>query len=189
QAEEKKIETVIVSNDKDVLQLLSDKTKIFIPDNSKEGGKYFGVVQFKEKYGFEPVNMIDYKALRGDSSDNVPGVYGIGDKTALSLIRKYKTIERLYEDINNIAPESLKLKLLRGYESALLCKKIVKIDCSSFVRLDLSASKQKLVDRLRVVEVLKKYNFKSLIRRLGFEIEGESAKVKEADDKQFVLFK
>ena len=176
QAEKEGIEVVIVSNDKDILQLLSPMTRVFMPDNSKEGGKFFGVAEFKEKYGFEPIQMIDYKSLRGDTSDNIPGVFGIGEKTASELIQKYRTVENLYENIDDIQQEALKNKLMHGYESAVLSKKLVTIDRDADVKLDLKVSKLKQVDRLKVVEVLKKYNFRSLIRRMGFEVEGYEPK-------------
>lgn len=188
QASKVGVEVVIVSNDRDIQQLLGPKVKVFFPDNSKEGGKFFGEAEFKEKYGFEPIYVIDYKALRGDVSDNIPGVFGIGEKTASELVKKYKTIENLYENIGDIREESLKLKLVGGYENAVLSKKLATIDSSIPVELDLSSCKLKLVDRLKVVEILKKYNFKSLIRRMGFEVEGENIKESKANEKQLSMF-
>lgn len=180
QAVAKGIEVVIVSNDKDILQLLGPYVKVFIPDNSKDGGKFFGVSEFREKYGFEPEQLIDYKALRGDPSDNIPGVSGIGEKTASELVKKYKTLESLYKYIdsekgNSIKPESVRVKLTVGRDMAFLSKKLVTIDENTAVTFDPALCKLKHVDRLKVVEILKRYNFKSLIRRLGFEVAGDSS--------------
>ncbi|OGC50797.1 hypothetical protein A2716_02050 [candidate division WWE3 bacterium RIFCSPHIGHO2_01_FULL_40_23] len=187
QAEEKGVEVVVVSNDRDILQLLSGSVKVFMPDNSKEGGKFFGIKEFREKYGFEPENLVDYKALRGDASDNIPGVFGIGEKTASSLIQKFETIENMYENLNEIKETSLKEKLKRGKDSAFLSKKIATIVRSTPVSFDPSLSKLKQVDRIKVVEVLKRYNFKSLIRRMGFEEESGGVKKVEIDKSQLSM--
>ncbi len=188
QAEKAGIEVAVVSNDRDLLQILSPSIRVFVLDSAKQSGHFFGVSDFKSKYEFEPINMIDYKALRGDPSDNIPGVFGIGDKTALELVQKYKTIENLYENIGDIKKESLKLKLVGGYESAVLSKQLATIDCSLDIKLDLKDCKLKQIDRLAVVEVLKRYNFKSLIRRLGFEVDKENVKKLEDNKNQLALF-
>ena len=114
----------IVSSDKDLLQLISPvvdvkllKTKDYIRYNPKN---------FKEDWGFEPIRMIDYKALAGDPSDNIPGVRGIGDKTAINLLKTYDTIEDIYEHIDEIKGK-MKEKLLEDKESAFISKEIATI--------------------------------------------------------------
>lgn len=183
QAAKKGLEVVIVSNDKDILQVLDNRVRIFIPDHSKEGGAFFGPAQFREKYGFEPIHMIDYKALRGDPSDNIPGVPGVGEKTAQTLIQKYHTFENVYEHISEITPESLQRKLLEGKVSGEMSKRVATIVLDTDIKLDLQESKIRQVDRLQVVEVLKRYNFKSLIRRMGFEVEGDTKPKKRKSKK------
>lgn len=191
-------EVVIVSNDRDITQLLalSDKVRVFFVDNSKEGGSYFGRAEFVAKYGYDPANLIDFKGLRGDSSDNIPGVYGVGDKTATDLIKQYKTIEELYAHLSNIKAESVRNKLIKGKDSAQLSKKLATIITDLDLKVDgkslsLEDTKIRMLDRLKVLEVLKRYNFKSLIRRLGFDVEGESphkAKKAEVDKSQLPMF-
>lgn len=107
----------IVSSDKDLLQLISDdvtvkllKTKDYI---------WMNHAKFVEMYGIEPIRMIDLKALMGDSSDNIPGVKGIGEKTALKLLQEYDTIERLYEHIDDVKG-AVNTKLRDGRESSTL---------------------------------------------------------------------
>ena len=114
----------IVSSDKDLLQLISDqidvkllKQKDYIRMDKKT---------FEENYGIEPINMIDLKGLMGDSSDNIPGVKGVGEKTALKLLQQYTTLENVYENINNIKG-SLYNKLLDGKQSAFMSKDIATI--------------------------------------------------------------
>ena len=114
----------IISSDKDLLQLLSPvvdmkllKQKDYIRYNPKS---------FKEDWGIEPINIIDYKALAGDSSDNIPGVKGIGDKTALSLLKDYNTIENLYDHIDEIKGKTQE-KLITDKESAFISKEIATI--------------------------------------------------------------
>ena len=188
QAEKLGFDVIIVSNDKDILQLLSPHVRVFQPDSSKEGGKFFGVGEFREKYGFEPMQMVDYKALRGDLSDNIPGVFGIGEKIASDLIQKYTTVENLYEHINDIKPEGLKNKLMHGYESAVLSKRIATIVCDSSLKFDSEKCKLKEVNRAKAMEEFKKLNFKSLIRRMGFEVEGDKPKETGVDKSQLHMF-
>ncbi|MEK7595648.1 MAG: 5'-3' exonuclease H3TH domain-containing protein [Patescibacteria group bacterium] len=188
-------DVVLVSNDRDVQQLLSPHIKVFYPDaSSKEGGSFFGASEFKQKYGFDPLQIIEFKALRGDSSDNLPGVLGIGEKTATELIKKYGTIENLYKNIDELKPESLKRKLLQDKEMAFLCKKLATIALDAPVEFLPTECKIRAIDKLEVAKELKKYNFKSLIGRLGFELKEDGSveiksdkKLLEKDDSQLSL--
>lgn len=117
-------DATIISSDKDLLQLISDvvdvkllKQKDYIRYNPKT---------FKEDWGFEPIRMIDYKALAGDPSDNIPGVKGIGDKTAINLLKTYDTIEDIYEHIDEIKGK-MQEKLIADKESAFISKEIATI--------------------------------------------------------------
>ncbi|MDE5888852.1 MAG: DNA polymerase I, partial [Bacilli bacterium] len=117
-------DATIISSDKDLLQLISDvvdvkllKQKDYIRYNPKT---------FREDWGFEPIRMIDYKALAGDASDNIPGVKGIGDKTAINLLKTYETIEDIYEHIDEIKGK-MQEKLIADKESAFISKEIATI--------------------------------------------------------------
>ncbi len=123
-------ETVVLSGDRDTLQLIKDGVSVRLV-TTKETIKY-DRDKFYEVYGTEPINLIDIKALMGDSSDNIPGVAGIGEKTALSLISTYTTIENLYDNLEN-APLSagVKNKLINGRETAFNSKWLATINCAS----------------------------------------------------------
>ena len=117
-------EALIISSDKDLLQLISHETSVKLL-KTKDSIKY-NPKNFKEEWGFEPIRMIDYKALAGDPSDNIPGVKGIGDKTAINLLKQYDTIEDIYEHIDEIKGK-MKEKLIADKESAFISKEIATI--------------------------------------------------------------
>lgn len=160
------LEIIIVSNDRDLWQLVKDNVLVMNP--AKQGlAEWIGPKEVMAKYGFEPGQLIDYKALRGDPSDNIPGVYGIGDKTARKLIDEYNNLGNIYEHIEEISPESLKKKLSENYEEAVMSKNLATIITDAPIDISLEDCKFKDINKVWVKEVLEKYNFKSLIRRLG----------------------
>lgn len=122
--EDPEYEALIVSSDKDLLQLISDETEVKLL-KQKDYIRY-NKKNFKEDWGFEPTRMIDYKALAGDPSDNIPGVKGIGDKTAINLLTQYETIEDIYEHIDEIKGK-MKEKLEADKENAFISKEIATI--------------------------------------------------------------
>ena len=122
--EDTEYEALIVSSDKDLLQLISDETQVKLL-KQKDYIRY-NHKNFVEDWGFEPIRMIDYKALAGDPSDNIPGVKGIGDKTAINLLKQYDTIEDIYEHIDEIKGK-MKEKLEADKESAFISKEIATI--------------------------------------------------------------
>ena len=131
-AEKKGLDVTIVSGDRDTFQLTSNKIKVRIP-HTKVGKTEVDTFDRKaivQKYGVTPKELIEVKGLMGDTSDNIPGVPGIGEKTALEIIKKYHTIENLYEKLENgeddLKPKT-KEKLLENKELAMLCKEIQKM--------------------------------------------------------------
>ena len=121
---DKDFASVIVSSDKDLLQLISDETEVKLLKQT--GFIRYNHKAFVDDYGIEPIKMIDLKALMGDSSDNIPGVKGIGEKTALKLLQEYKSLENLYDNIDNIKGKT-KEKLVEDKEMAFISKKIATI--------------------------------------------------------------
>ena len=121
---DKDFASVIVSSDKDLLQLISDETEVKLL--KQNGFIRYNHKAFVDDYGIEPIKMIDLKALMGDQSDNIPGVKGIGEKTALKLLQEYKSLEKLYDNIDNIKGKT-KEKLVEDKEMAFISKKIATI--------------------------------------------------------------
>lgn len=120
---------LLVSGDRDLFQLINPKGAVFFTGGRAGTGEYYDVERFEEEYGFEPEHMVDLKALMGDSSDNIPGVRGVGEKTASALIREYKSIEKIYSELDSLdIKESVKKRLREGEDMARLSYELAAID-------------------------------------------------------------
>jgi DNA polymerase-1 len=127
----------IVSSDKDLLQVVSDRIRLLRPGKGGLLEEEFDTVRLHETYGLTPEQFIDFQALMGDATDNVPGVPGVGEKTALKLIKDYGSLDGVYGKIESIPSLSLRKKLIDGRDSAFLSRDLVRLDCT--VPLDLSS--------------------------------------------------
>jgi len=157
-------EVIILSGDRDTLQLVDGDVKVQAPGWNLKETTLYGAVEVREKYGLEPHQMVDYKSLTGDASDNVPGISGIGPKTASSLLKKYHTLENLFEHLGEI-DDKLRTKLATGKEIALAAKKLVELDRNvaiSFELLELSFKP----DWERVRSEYEELGFKSIVAKL-----------------------
>ena len=150
QAEKKLEEIVIVTGDKDILQLVSDKTKVYLPIRGLSEAKLMGEEEVVEKIGVKPSQIDDYKALVGDPSDNYPGVPGIGPKTATKLLSEYETVKDVYKNLKNI-PAPIAKKLEEGEESAKVCQRLAEIVINVPVKLNLTRATLAVV--IRVISV------------------------------------
>lgn len=182
-----KNEVVIISNDRDLWQLVGGNILVGLP-----GGKgdidWLGGKEAEARLGFKPEKIADYKGLRGDPSDNIPGVFGIGEKTATKLIQEFGSVEEIYRNIGKVKPDSLKEKLLNCAEIAMMSKKLAILILDVPVDVNLSECAYKEFNQGKVKEILEKYNFKSLLRRLGFETDQEVKKKDEPLKDQLSLF-
>ena len=163
-------EALIVSSDKDLLQLINEEIEVKCL-KSKDYIRY-NVNSFKEEYGFDPIRIIDLKALMGDASDNIPGVKGIGEKTAIKLIREYDTIENLYNHIDDISGK-LKEKLVNDKESAFFSKKIATIYLDvpiSDTLEDMIYSGEKTSELSNIFEELEFYSFMKKFEKKEIEV-------------------
>ena len=151
----------IVSSDKDLLQLLSDQIDIKLL-KQKDYIRY-NPQSFYEDYKIKPINMIDLKALAGDSSDNIPGVKGIGEKTALNLLEKYETIENLYEHIDEVKGKTQE-KLINDKEAAFMSKEIATIYRDVPINVDLDFYKYEEVQSDELYELYEELEFYSLMK-------------------------
>jgi DNA polymerase-1 len=172
QGETQGVNVRVITGDGDMLQLLSPQTSVQLRvRRKKDGGRMvtFDIVYdeagFEREYGFKPPQLIDYKALRGDSSDNIPGVKGIGDKGATTLLQEYGTLEGIYEHVEEIKGANKK-KLIAGQESAFLSKKLATIQRDVPVELDLDACVAEDFERGKVESLFRELEFASAIKQL-----------------------
>jgi DNA polymerase I len=167
---EDNFETIIVTGDKDILQLVDENTKVYLPVKGLSESKMYGEKEVKEKYGIKPSQIVDYKALVGDPSDNYPGVPGIGPKSAARLVIEFGTLEDIYSKINFVRNEKVRKLLLDNQESARMCKKLAQIVKDAPIEID--PDKVKLGNMLKpnIVRLFEELEFRSLIPRLGGNI-------------------
>lgn len=160
------LETIIVTGDMDTLQLIDDKTKVYTMRRGLSDSVIYDIQAATERYGgLVPAQLIDYKGLRGDPSDNIPGVKGIGEKTAITLLAEYKSIEGVYENIDKIKG-AVHDKLERDKAQALLSKELATIDRNVPVELELEKTVLHDFDRDKIVKLFGELNFYSLVKRL-----------------------
>ncbi len=156
-------ETIIVTGDRDSFQLVDDVTSVYFTKKGTSDVKVMDERQLKLEYGVTPKQFIDLKALQGDSADNIPGVAGVGPKTATDLILKYSSIENLYDHIDEISGK-LKDKLIENKDMAFLSKKLATILTKGDIDLKLSECVFDYPFSNAVYEFFKKYQFKTLLK-------------------------
>jgi len=167
------IETIIVTGDLDTLQLIDDNTKVFTLRKGVKDAVLYNRDSVMERYGLEPERIVDFKALRGDPSDNIPGVAGIGEKTAASLIKEFLTIENLYQAIENNTESSknisdkIKEKLRACKEEAFFSKALAQIRKDAPIDFVLEDCHLIHFDRGKTEETLKEFEFFTLVNRLS----------------------
>ncbi len=167
--EEKGIECSILTGDKDDLQLASElvKVKLVISKMGSTTTTVYGAKEVLEKYSVTPGEFIDVKGLMGDTSDNIPGVKGIGEKTAFSLIEKYKSIENIYAALSDIeATPSVRKKLEEGRDDAFLSRRLAEIDRNVPMDFSIENCRMKEYDKEALAELFIKLNFKSFLSKL-----------------------
>jgi len=155
----------IITGDRDLLQLLSDKTQVIFPARGRQTEKIFDPDKFIQEYQFLPKQLIDYKALAGDQSDEIPGVSGIGPKTATDLIIKYSSVDGIYNHVEEING-SVHDRLIKNKANALISKELATIQLDVPLQFDLEKAKLTDYDQTKVVELFTQLEFFSLIRRL-----------------------
>ena len=165
QAESRGIETCLITSDLDALQLISPMTKVYAMKNGLRNIEEFTAEHFEEKYGIRTEQFLDLKALKGDSSDNLSGVPGVGEKTAVKLLQEYETLDGVYEHLDE-QKGALRTKLENGRESAYLTKQVAEIWTDAPIELDWDVADVNDCDFARVTEILQKLEFNSLIGRL-----------------------
>ena len=167
-AEKAGLEVIIVSGDKDLTQLASDNITVYYTKRGVTEIDYYTPEFINEKYGLTPQQIVDMKGLMGDKSDNIPGIPGVGEKTAIKLLTEYENVENVLENIDNISGKKLKERLTEGKEDAILSKKLATIltDVPVDNKIEDLTFKE---DREKKKELFEKLEFVSFLRKLSQE--------------------
>lgn len=175
-AKEKNLETIILTGDRDIMQLINPHIKVLMPKKTLADVGMYGEEEFAARYGFMPKQIIEYKALAGDASDNIPGVQGIGEVTATKLIQQFGTVEKIYDPKNlGTLPERTQKLLAEGAESAVMSKKLATIDLEAPIKLELDKCVVSDYEHGKAEKLFEELEFKSLIARLP-GVSGESSR-------------
>ena len=185
QASERGMDTVIVTGDGDTMQLVSPKVKVLYP---KPGRSFSDTMLYDEaavvqKYSLKPEQIADFKALKGDPSDNIRGVPGIGEKTAVKLLQQFGSVEQIYEHIDEVTPQKLQTILRENEAIAHKSKELTTIVTRMPVTLNLDDCQAGQYDRNRVSELFRELEFSSLLSKLP-QTEGEKTAAPEAKPPQ-----
>jgi len=170
QAERKQIyppiETIILTGDLDALQLVDNNTKVYTLKKGVKDTVLYDEEKVKEKMqGLTPDQIVDYKSLRGDPSDNIPGVTGIGEKIAIDLLLKFGSLDNVYNNLNDIKP-AVREKLLNQKDQALISKMLAQIDKDVPIDFNLKECEWKSYNKEEIIKIFDNYEFKTLINRL-----------------------
>ncbi len=165
QAAKKDIETMLITSDMDMLQLIDPHIKVFALKKGLSNIELYSSASFEAKYGIKATQFLDLKALKGDSSDNIPGVPGIGEKGALELLKAHQTLDGVYDNLA-LVKDSLRRKLEAGKELAYLSKKIAAIWTDAPIELDLKELDVSNCEPQKIHDILLKLEFRSLARQL-----------------------
>lgn len=167
-----KIESIILSGDLDTLQLVDDNTKVYTPRRGVKDIILYNEEAVLERYGLPPALLVDYKGLVGDSSDNIPGVKGIGEKGATALIKSFGSLENIYQEIEDNTEKakeissSARKKLVENKEQAFFSKMLAQVKYNVPIDFDLEKCSFKNFKKEKAVKILEGLGFRSLINRL-----------------------
>lgn len=188
QADDQGIETQLITSDLDMLQVVGPMTHVYALKKGLSNIELFNPDSFFTKYDITPEQFLDLKALKGDSSDNIPGVPGIGEKGAIQLLKEYDTLDGIYENIDSIKGSTQK-KLKEGKELAYLSKKLAQIWTDAPIKLNLDEVDGSRVSPIKLHELLKKFEFRTLARQLPDIMQMSEADVAVAAEDSVELIK
>src|SRR4051812_46551287 len=175
QAEARGIDTTIVSGDLDLLQLVTDLTTVMTTRGGVQQTTFYDPARIQERYGLSAAQMVDFKALKGDATDNIPGIPGVGEKTAATVLQRFGTLDELYGRIDEVQPEKLRAKLAEYRDDVFRWRTLVTVRADVPVDLDLDPARLGDYDRNEVLRLFREYEFRSLVERLP-GITGEEAR-------------
>ncbi|WP_110114083.1 DNA polymerase I [Bacillus sp. CGMCC 1.16541] len=171
QAEREGFDVKVISGDKDLLQLVSERVTVDITRKGITEVDSYTPAFIDEKYGITPAQIVDMKGLMGDSSDNIPGVPGVGEKTALKLLKEHHTVEQLLESIDQVSGKKLKEKLEDNKELAVMSKKLATIFREAPIEVTVNDVHYEGHDGEKIAKLFKELGFNSLLDKLGYEAE------------------
>ncbi|MBI4779216.1 DNA polymerase I [Candidatus Falkowbacteria bacterium] len=185
------VEKIIVTGDMDTMQLINDHTKVFTMKRGLTDSVIYDEKAVRERYGLEPGQMIDFKALRGDPSDNIPGVKGIGEKTATELLKNFKTLDGVYKNINSKKIKDRIRELLAQHKNdAYMSRSLATIKCDAPIEFDLGGARFGQFDQGKLAKLFNELEFRSLLPRLqGLAEEAEKRLIKDKNYEQTDKFK
>lgn len=170
-AEEEGWDVKIYSGDKDLLQLVSEKTSVALTKKGITNVETYTPETMQERYGFDPARIVDMKGLMGDSSDNIPGVPGIGEKTALKLLHEFGTIEKVLESIDQISGKKMKERLEENKEQAMMSKQLAVIETKAPLTVSVEDAAHKEYNTDKIIALFKELEFESLIKKFDTQEE------------------
>ncbi len=171
----------IITGDKDLLQLVNDRVMVSLPGKSLSDAKDYLRDDVIEFIGVRPDQIVDFKALVGDKSDNIPGVRGVGEKTAVKLLAEYDTLENIYANLENIST-SVRNKLEKSHDDALMSQELARIVTDLVVPLNLDQARTEHFDPQEVEKLFRELEFRSLFTRLEKMVGSQDSKIKSHGD-------
>lgn len=191
QAEKNGQQVVIVSGDKDLTQLATDSTTVYITRKGITDIEKYTPEHVQEKYGLTPLQIIDMKGLMGDSSDNIPGVPGVGEKTAIKLLKEHGSVEQLYQALDSVSGAKLKEKLIANEEQAKMSKELATIETNAPIEVSLKDISYGGPNMDEVISIWKELSFKTLLEKTEYVAEEHSTtetkfKIVEGIDSSFL---
>lgn len=171
-AAQQNLEVIIVTGDRDALQLIDPKIKVMLTKKGISEMETFDEQAFKAKYGINPIQLVDLKGLMGDTSDNIPGVPGIGEKTATKLISEFGSVENLLSNVDKVSGKKIQESIRNNTEIAIISKQLATIECDMPLNFEMEGFRFQ-PDRSKVEDCLAKFEFRSLLARIGSVFTGD----------------
>ncbi|KAB7668017.1 DNA polymerase I [Bacillus sp. B1-b2] len=181
QGEKEDYEVIVISGDKDLTQLSSNKTTVYITRKGITDIEAYTPEHIKEKYGLTPDRIIDMKGLMGDSSDNIPGVPGVGEKTAIKLLKEFDSLENLLSSVEQVSGKKLKEKLVEFKDQAIMSKELATITREAPLTITLDNTEFPGMQTEQLKPLFKELGFNSLLDKLGVTTEEEDLELDEID--------
>ncbi len=177
------LEKFMVTGDLDILQLVDKQAKVFTLRKGIKDTVIYDEKAVEDRFELKPGQVVDYKALRGDASDNIPGVKGIGEKTATELLKKFKNLEGIYKNLDKVSSEAVRKKLEFGKEDAFMSYDLAKIRTDVPIKFKLEDCNVEDYNKQKVIDFFKEIEFYSMVKRLEESQNGKSSKKKSGKEK------